>query len=108
VAGSISFQSERRHQAEQQTQRRSARDRKGRIAKRLQRGVSRTRAAQPWRCHVNGRHYLAETLNPRYVPELIPMRIKSVGSNAGIASFVTTSETKTIPSISVQTTIWKR
>lgn len=49
-----------------------------------------------------------ETLNPRQIPELIRIKVKSVVSNTGIASFASTSETRTTPSISVQTTIWKR
>src|SRR5436305_14317820 len=48
------------------------------------------------------------TLNPRYVPELIPMRPSSVALNCGISRSLYTEAMKITPRISVQANIWKR
>ena len=44
-------------------------------------------------------------LNPRYVPELIPINVSSVVLNSGIANRAQTEYTKTTPNTIVQTTI---
>src|SRR5205823_10196332 len=50
----------------------------------------------------------SDTLNPRYVPELIPMRPSSVALNCGISRSLYTEAMKITPRISVQANIWKR
>src|SRR5438067_6577718 len=47
-------------------------------------------------------------LNPRYVPELMPIRPSSVALNCGISRFLYTEAMKITPRISVQANIWKR
>src|SRR6266511_4844837 len=46
------------------------------------------------------------TLNPRYVPELMPIRPSSVALNCGISRSLYTEAMKITPRINVQANIW--
>jgi hypothetical protein len=50
----------------------------------------------------------SDNLKPTYVPELIPMRPRSVALKSGIVKLLYTEATKTMPRMMVHAIIWKR